>query len=109
MNGFAKESDWKLLRKKISKWQETYIDKLNKEYAEILCTDKNPSEKFWELEKRINKDKQSIGVKIDMCRSKMDINILDLLRDGVITLEDLAEFSDELKEKMTFIMSRNCR
>ena len=32
----VKESDWKLLRKLVPGWQERYMDKLNKEYIEIL-------------------------------------------------------------------------
>ena len=51
------------------------MDKLNKEYIQILNKDGNPSSIFWELEKRINKDKQHIGVVIDMRRSKMIENI----------------------------------
>lgn len=34
------------------------MDKLNKEYIEILSGGGNPSEKFWALEKRIKKDKK---------------------------------------------------
>ena len=45
------ERDWKLFRAKLPEWQENYMDKLNKEYTEILNSDKLPSEKFWELEK----------------------------------------------------------
>lgn len=35
MNRFS-EKDWKIFRSKIAGWQEAYIDKLNKEYMEIL-------------------------------------------------------------------------
>ena len=31
MNKFS-EKDWKLFRKKISGWQEAYMEKLNREY-----------------------------------------------------------------------------
>ena len=34
------ENDWKLFRKKLPKWQEQYIDQMNKEYQEILAQDK---------------------------------------------------------------------
>ena len=50
----VKESDWKLLRKLVPGWQERYMDKLNKEYIEILSRDCNPSTNFWELKKRID-------------------------------------------------------
>ena len=33
--GFT-EKDWKLFRKKIVVWQEAYMDRLNKEYVELL-------------------------------------------------------------------------
>ncbi|WP_028043659.1 hypothetical protein [Candidatus Stoquefichus massiliensis] len=56
------EKDWKLFRKKIANWQENYMDKLNKEYIELLSEDINPSEKFWDLNKRIKEDKEKVGV-----------------------------------------------
>lgn len=93
-----RESDWKLFRKRIIGWQENYMNKLNKEYTMILLQEKNPSENFWELEKRINRDKQKTGVMADMRRSKLIENILDLLHEGAIMLEDLDDFSDELKD-----------
>lgn len=102
--GFT-ESDWKLFRSKIAVWQENYIDKLNKEYIELLNVDSNPSEKFWELEKRINNDKKHSGVVIQVQRSTMIYNIAILLRDGVITKDDLEEFSDELKESIDVILN----
>lgn len=93
-----RESDWKLFRKRIIGWQENYMNKLNKEYTMILLQEKNPSENFWELEKRINRDKRKTGVMADMRRSKLIENILDLLHEGAIMLEDLDDFSDELKD-----------
>lgn len=40
------EKDWKLFRSKIADWQESYMDKLNREYIAILSEDANPSDKF---------------------------------------------------------------
>ena len=48
--------DWKLYRGKIVGWQEHYMEKLIKEYADYLCSDLSASTKFWEIEKRIRKD-----------------------------------------------------
>ena len=96
----VKESDWKLLRKLVPGWQERYMNKLNKEYIEILNRDENPSTNFWEIEKRINEDKSHIGVVINMRRSRMVENILILLKTKVIDSEELADFSDELKEEI---------
>ncbi len=38
--GFTKK-DWSLFREKIADWQETYMDKLNKEYIELLSGERN--------------------------------------------------------------------
>ncbi len=99
------EKDWKLFRSKIALWQENYINKLNKEYAAILCGDEAPSEKFWILENKINEYKKSRGIQIQLRRSSMLEDIISLLNDRVITLEDLSDFSDDLQEKIKFIIT----
>lgn len=95
--GFTKK-DWALFREKIADWQEAYMDKLNKEYIELLSGEGRPSEKFWTLEERIRNDKKDTGVQLKMSRSNCIPNIISLLNEEVITMEDLDEFSDELKE-----------
>lgn len=95
--GFTKK-DWALFREKISDWQEAYMNKLNKEYIELLSGEGRPSEKFWTLEERIRNDKKDTGVQLKMSRSNCIPNIISLLNEEVITMEDLDEFSDELKE-----------
>ena len=93
-----KESDWKLYKKLVPIWQERYMEKLNNEYLEILSKEKEASTIFWELEKRINKDKKSLGVIINMRRSTMHQNVYIMLRDNIINFEDIREFSDDFKE-----------
>ena len=100
------ESDWKLFRKKLHEWQEAYMDKLNQEYIQILTGPGDASDKFWELEKRIKKDKHDVGVVADMRRSVMFPNLIDLLREGAITPDDLDDFSEELRESLAFVTSR---
>lgn len=100
------EKDWKLFRKKIANWQDNYMDKLNKEYIELLSEDINPSEKFWSLNKRIKKDKEKVGVCARMSRSQLIYNIVSLINEGAIGFEDLEEFSDQLKERVKFIIDR---
>ena len=74
--------------------------KLNKEYMEILNGDGNPSDKFWKLEKRIKEDKNDCGAQCEMSRSNQFYIMLSLLNEGAITMEDLEEFSDELKDTL---------
>lgn len=104
-SGFT-EKDWKLFRNKIADWQENYMDGLNKEYIKLLSEDINPSDKFWRLEKRIKEDRKTTGVQVEMSRSNLIYNIVSLINDGAISLEDLEEFSEELKETVKFIIER---
>ena len=99
MNRFS-EKDWKLFRSKIADWQEAYMEKLNQEYIAILTGEGNASDKFWEIEKRIREDKKDCGVQCEMSRSNQFYIMLSLLKEGAITLDDLEDFSDDLKETM---------
>lgn len=100
-----KEKDWKLFRQKLPEWQEAYMEKLVEEYKVILNSDKRASEKYWELEKKVRKDKRNSGVlACDIRRSRFELLLLQLIHDGVITSEDLADFSAELQERIKFIL-----
>lgn len=102
------KKDWKLFREKVADWQENYMEQLNKEYISLLCADdKNASDKFWELEERIKKDKKHPGVIIDMRKSEAIWNIVSLIQLNVITYSDLDDFSDELKQAVERILSIN--
>lgn len=104
-DGFTKK-DWKLFREKLPEWQEAYMERLCQEYIEILNRDENASDRFWTLEKRIWKDKKKAGVQVEMSRSEMIYNIMSLLKEGAIQMEDLKEFSEELKETVRFFAER---
>ena len=99
MNKFS-EKDWKLFRKKISGWQEAYMEKLNREYIALLNEEGDASDKFWKLEKRIREDKKNCGVQCEMSRSNQFYIMLSLLREGAINFDDLEDFSDDLKDMM---------
>ena len=99
------KKDWKLFREKLAGWQENYMAQLNKEYIALLSSeDKKASEKFWELEKRIKKDRKHPGVIMEMTKSQAIENIVALIRLDVITYEDLADFSDDLKQVVEIIL-----
>lgn len=104
---FEFESDWKLFRRLLPGWQERFMAKLNREYAELLAEDRQASDIFWELDKRMREDKRKAGVVVrDMSRSNMDMHIMNLLSEGAITLDDLSEFSEEYRGRIELIMSR---
>lgn len=100
------ERDWKIFRKKIPDWQETYIERLVTEYITLLQSDKKASGKFWELEKRIKEDKKSLGVIIDIRRSTAINNIVNLVLDDAISMDDLEEFSVDLQETVKLIVDK---
>ena len=100
------KQDWKLFREKIPAWQESYMEKLNNEYINLLQSDSAPSEKFWALEKRIKNDKKNRGVLIRMNKQDMLFDLVCLIRDGVICFKDLEDFSSELKETIKFLIER---
>lgn len=57
MNDISK-SDWKLFQERVPEWQEHYMERLIKEYVELLTSPGKASERFWKLEKRIKQDKK---------------------------------------------------
>ena len=63
MNGITK-ADWKLFMEKVPEWQEAYMENLLKEYIKMLQSKKPASTKFWDLDKRIKKDKKKTKSKI---------------------------------------------
>lgn len=96
------KKDWTLFKEKIAVWQENRMAKLCSEYIELLSSSAPSSEKFWALEERLRHDKRRASVWVRMSRSEMPFAILRLLDEGSITIVDLADFSDEMKEYAQF-------
>ena len=93
------EKDRKLFRKLLPGWQEAYMERLTKEYIELLNSDRQASDKFWELDKRIKQDKRCTGVLArDVKRSNMFQLIINLIYEEAISEDDLNEFSEDLRD-----------
>ena len=93
------EKDWKLFRKLLPDWQEAYMERLAKEYMELLSSDRQASDKFWELDKRIKLDKRRTGVLArDVKRSNMFQLIINLIYEEAISEDDLKDFSEDLRD-----------
>ncbi|MBU5473345.1 multidrug transporter [Roseburia sp. MSJ-14] len=104
------EKDWKLYREKLPEWQEAYMERLIKEYVELLNSDKAASEKFGALDKRIRADRQSLGVRIiEERRSKLQNILTGLIIEHVISLDDLQDFSEELRESTSQWIQMYCK
>ena len=100
------KSDWKKFREIVPEWQERYMAKLNKEYIKILSQDKNASDNFWELANSIKKDQKSPGVIIEYHKQDVFFDVIRLFKDGVITDEDLADFSDDFRDTIKELKKR---
>ena len=100
------KSDWVLYRERIGIWQERYMERLCREYCEMLQKDKPATDRFWALQKRINKDKNTPGVAVTLRRSNMFYDILGLINDGAISVEDLKDFSQDLQDKVMLIIGQ---
>ena len=83
------------------------MNRLNNEYMSLLSADKKPSEKFWELEKRMKNDRHHPGVIIEVRKSSVISDISRLIRLDVITYDDLSGFSDELQQTVKMLLDRD--
>ena len=100
MEDYNIEHDWKIYRANIARWQENYMAKLLNEYRKIIDSPLAPSKRFWQLYKKINKDKRSPGVIIESKRSILLTNLAQLLIDGAITTDDLSQFSEYVQKRV---------
>ena len=92
---------------KIAVWQEAYIGRLNREYIELLSRDGPEAEKFWELDRRICRDKRCTGLQAEMRSSEILANLCRLVNEGAIGYDDLNGFSEKLREDVIRITSYN--
>ena len=106
-NNWESKRDWILFRERIAGWQEAYIGRLNREYIELLSRDGPEAEKFWELYRRIRRDKRCTGVQAEMRNSEILANLCRLVNEGAIGYDDLDGFSEELREDVIRITSYN--
>ena len=82
------------------------MEKLIVKYVEYLQGDEPASTKFWEMEKRIKRDKKNPGVLIEVSKGNMLFDLIRLMHEGVINFNDLEDFSDELKEMVRFMWEK---
>ena len=82
------------------------MEKLIKKYIKLLSSEGNASDHFWELEKKINRDKKHPGVIIELQKSTAIWDIADFVSKKVIKMEDLEGFSQDLIDAVELILSR---
>ena len=78
---------------------------LNKKYIKLLSSDEPASVKFWKLDERIRKDKRKPGVQMDLDKSEVPWDLARLIKDKVITMDDLSDFSEDMQEWVQYLIS----
>ena len=99
------KKDWALFREKLTVWQEAYMEKLLLEYEDLIRSDRNASDRFWELDERIKADKRKPGVSLEVRKSNVVYDLAKLIRDGAISVNDLADFSDDVQECVKHLLN----
>lgn len=97
------ESDWKLFRKRLPEWQERCMEQLAESYAALLAGPARHPTSSGSWRRGCARTRSCVGVVADVSRSEMYYNLLYLLDDKTITLEDLAGFSPDLRERLAMI------
>lgn len=82
------------------------MERLIKEYIDLLSSPGSASDHFWELEKRIKQDKKNPGVLIELRRSTAIWDIAIYVGNKVITIDELEGFSEDLIDAVKLILSR---
>lgn len=102
-----RKQDWNLFQTKVAEWQEAYMEKLICEYIEYLSTEKcDASEKFWGLKEKIKKDSRKPGVLLELRKADMEYDTATLIKECVITEENLDEFSEEFQNVVMKLLGK---
>lgn len=98
------KADWTLFQSLLPQWQERFMSCLCDKYTAVLTGPYRGSEAFWEVKRLIRQDVKRFDVMGEAEQSEVACIIADLLREQVITVEDIADFSDEVKEMVEYLM-----
>ena len=90
------KADWKLFQERLRLWQENYMERLLSEYIKMLQGPENASSKFWQLERKLKSDRLNPGVSLVLDKQEVINDIANMIKIGVITIDDLEGFSEEL-------------
>lgn len=97
-----KESDWKTFRAMVPDLRERYLKKKNIEIVANL-TDKNltPTEQFWNARKIIEEERKILENCLDgHTRSKLSVFMFLMYKNGMLSDDDLKNFSQGLRNNI---------
>jgi hypothetical protein len=96
------ESDWKKFSAMLPIWRERYLADHNARLVRLLTDPKkSETERFWDAEEQLRKEAKTLRECLDdLSRSKMWLRLMAMRAAGMISREDLAEFSEELQKQV---------
>jgi len=94
------KQDWKLFREKLPVWQDNYMENLFQDYMALLQSDRSPSTRFEELYSHMQEDRKTPGVWARISKAETVMNVVSLLFCKAITIQDLADFSEEFQAEV---------
>ncbi len=98
----VKESDWKKFKNSLVKWRDRYVSKKNNKIRSILDNEGlEEIDKFWDIADFQKKEAKILQNCLDgYSRSKMFLQMVQMKNCGMITRDDLKEFSDDLQKSL---------
>jgi hypothetical protein len=96
------ESDWKKFSAMLPIWRERYLADHNARLVRLLTDPKkSETERFWDAEEQLRKEAKTLRECLDdLSRSKMWLRLMAMRAAGMISREDIAEFSEELQKQV---------
>ena len=96
------ESDWKKYTAKVDEWRDRYLAERNSRIVRMLTDPKKTeTERFWSGLRAMEKDAKTLHECLDPhSRSKMWMHLMAMRTAGMISREDLADFSEELQKQV---------
>jgi len=97
-----KESDWKQYSSIVEELRERYLKEKNQGFINMLSDpDKNATENFWDTLEKMKEETKTLELCLGKhSRSSMFIQMLAMCTHGMLTNEDLANFSEELQDSL---------
>jgi hypothetical protein len=100
------ESDWRKFRDMVPHLRERYLAGCNARIARIIADPKrNETERFWDALEEMEKQAKILRQCLDgHSRSSMFSFMCGMLSVGMLTKEDLLQFSEELQQKLSVVV-----
>lgn len=104
----VRESDWKKFTAMIPKLRERYLVTCNARIAGLLADPrKTETERFWDAHEAMEKEAKLLHHCLDgYSRSTLWSYIISMIRHGMLTRDDCAQFSEDLQAELSYAFDK---